>query len=819
MSNVRNAVELQSHFLDLGLSIELPEQMGGASSVGKHVTLLLDKEDTGPGRDAVNTPGGFARDPARLAPPRQGNAAHFFITGEKYFEAVYQAISKAQEHVWIAGWQVAWDVELQNFGSGRTRLIDVIQALNPKKVDVRFMIFGTQFDVPPIDDSHVAKTLQALGCKVLRAKGESDFSERIYSYFSHHQKCVIIDGKVAFLGGLDLAHGRRDDHTFPVVVDPQKRRINEMYNACVPPTREMSADELKWVSQGIQPGGAREPYGNAAKKVLDHNKRPRQPWQDVHLQIEGPAVFDVVTNYVRRWNGLTELPPKAYWVNDRTPPQVTGEKPIQHVGSTHISQYLPDKIPSASQPGVTVQILRSASADQNSREQRYSSMLPEAMRGKRSGAAQVDIQEAMLWAIEGAQHFIYIENQYFISKYGAEQVVDANGVPIKNPTLSDELRRANDAFAEEQGWLKTKGFYGTQTHQTEEVSNLIVQALGGRIAKAIREDKPFHVYLMIPLHSEGLLNSPMIMGVMHLTMQTLTFGTHSLINLIKRALVEKALGRSLDEIPSDELTSRVWGVPESEWSKYLTVLHARNFGQIPNGPMVSEQIYVHSKCLVADDNVAIIGSANINDRSLMGDRDSEIAAMVVDSASMQANLNGLKPSMVRGFARELRRSLWAKHLGWLEELPPSGAQPADVPKSVVDAPASEGSIRAIQRLARANSVAYEGVMPWLPRNSDERRKSDRSEDDLGSSIWPGWREARDDEKQPWSDRFSYPGGASIDQLVGKVKGFWCSYPYMWTQGQNNYDRRIALEFLSNVKPSEANTLVKNNDQDRNPAAG
>ena len=41
-----------------------------------------------------------------------------------------------------------------------------------------------------------------------------------------------------------------------------------------------------------------------------------------------------------------------------------------------------------------------------------------------------------------------------------------------------------------------------------------------------------------------------------------------------------------------------------------------------------ETIYVHSKLAIADDYSVIIGSANINDRSLMGDRDSEVAVVV-----------------------------------------------------------------------------------------------------------------------------------------------------------------------------------------------
>lgn len=36
------------------------------------------------------------------------------------------------------------------------------------------------------------------------------------------------------------------------------------------------------------------------------------------------------------------------------------------------------------------------------------------------------------------------------------------------------------------------------------------------------------------------------------------------------------------------------------------------------------QVYVHSKIMIVDDRYALIGSANINDRSLLGSRDSEV---------------------------------------------------------------------------------------------------------------------------------------------------------------------------------------------------
>lgn len=36
------------------------------------------------------------------------------------------------------------------------------------------------------------------------------------------------------------------------------------------------------------------------------------------------------------------------------------------------------------------------------------------------------------------------------------------------------------------------------------------------------------------------------------------------------------------------------------------------------------QVYVHSKLMIIDDREVLIGSANINDRSLLGSRDSEV---------------------------------------------------------------------------------------------------------------------------------------------------------------------------------------------------
>jgi len=62
-------------------------------------------------------------------------------------------------------------------------------------------------------------------------------------------------------------------------------------------------------------------------------------------------------------------------------------------------------------------------------------------------------------------------------------------------------------------------------------------------------------------------------------------------------------------------------------SEYIT-FHGLRTHSMLNGTMVTELIYVHSKLMIIDDNTVICGSANINDRSMVATRDSEIAVII-----------------------------------------------------------------------------------------------------------------------------------------------------------------------------------------------
>lgn len=84
---------------------------------------------------------------------------------------------------------------------------------------------------------------------------------------------------------------------------------------------------------------------------------------------------------------------------------------------------------------------------------------------------------------------------------------------------------------------------------------------------------------------------------------------------------------------------------------------------------VSEELYIHSKLLIADDRLVICGSANLNDRSQLGTHDSEIAVVIENGPQVSSTLNG-KPYRVSKFASSLRREVFRKHLGLLPHQDP-----------------------------------------------------------------------------------------------------------------------------------------------------
>ncbi|KAM9332110.1 phospholipase D1-like isoform 4-T5 [Pholidichthys leucotaenia] len=298
---------------------------------------------------------------------------------------------------------------------------------------------------------------------------------------------------------------------------------------------------------------------------IDRYTTPRMPWHDIASVVHGSAARDVARHFIQRWN-FTKRAKRKYRA-----PSYPYLLPKSHTTAQEQRYQVPNCINSK------VQILRSA-ADWSAGIKYH----------------EESIHNAYVHVIENSEHFIYIENQFFISC--------ADNIHIFN--------KIGDAIAE-------------------------------RIIKAYKEGKRYHVYVVTPLLPgfEGDINTgggSAIQAVMHFNYRTMNRGERSIISQLRKEMGD-------------------------HWINYFSICGLRTHAEL-EGRLVTELIYVHSKMLIADDNTVIIGSANINDRSMLGMRDSEVAVIVEDSETVASVMDG-QPYQAGKFALSLRLDCFKTILG------------------------------------------------------------------------------------------------------------------------------------------------------------
>jgi phospholipase D1/2 len=245
--------------------------------------------------------------------------------------------------------------------------------------------------------------------------------------------------------------------------------------------------------------------------------------------------------------------------------------------------------------------------------------------------------------------------------------------------------------------------------------------------------------------------------------------------------------------------------------EFVTLLNLRNWLQLGSS-YVTEQIYVHSKTMVVDDLYAIIGSANINDRSLLGERDSELAVLVFDEETHRADVNGAGSNQgVRKFAHQLRVDLWNKIFGFSDK-----TRPAVELQKAVEQPGAKDSWKLIQRRAELNARCFEASFNWIPRNMTGVGRSTEVghilptwSDELAAPKGAPWGQKGNIsaplpfQNDFWSRARQSPEAAS---QLKQVKGFIAAYPVAWIKGENvRFEYPTALVADNDAPPGAGDT--------------
>jgi phospholipase D1/2 len=175
-----------------------------------------------------------------------------------------------------------------------------------------------------------------------------------------------------------------------------------------------------------------------------------------------------------------------------------------------------------------------------------------------------------------------------------------------------------------------------------KIENQIGDAIVNRIIRANKEGTNWRAVILIPLMPgfQNTIDAPdgsSLRLIMYAQYYSLCRGETSIFGRLRNAGID----------PED----------------YISIYGLRGWGKMgPNSQLVTEQVYIHAKIMIVDDRVAIIGSANINERSMRGNRDSEVAAVIRDTEQYVITMGG-EPFMVGKFAHTLRMRLQLEHLG------------------------------------------------------------------------------------------------------------------------------------------------------------
>ncbi|KAL5727768.1 phospholipase D [Ranunculus cassubicifolius] len=521
---------------------------------------------------------------------------------------MFNAISQARRLIYITGWSVYHKVRLVRDvpNAPEITLGDLLKSKSQEGVRVLLLIWddptsrsilGYQKDgLMGTHDEETRRFFKHSSVQVVltpRSAGKRHSwakQQETGMIYTHHQKSVIVDAAagskrkiVAFVGGLDLCDGRYDSPQHPLF-----RTLETLHK-----------DDYHNPSYTGPTAGC-----------------PREPWHDLHCKIDGPAAYDVLTNFEERWykaskpRGISKLKKS----NDDALLKIDR---IQDIVGMFDAACTNENDPE----GWHVQVFRSIDSNsvkgfpKDPRDATNKNLVC----GK-NVLIDMSIHTAYVNAIRAAQHFIYIENQYFLgSSYNWTQYKDLGA------------------------------------------NNLIPMEIALKICNKIRAHERFAVYVVVPMWPEGIPTATATQRILFWQNKTMQMMYETIYKALEEAGLEQAF------TPQDYLNFFCLGNREAPTG------NDGSFGGSPtasNSPQALTKksrrfmIYVHSKGMIVDDEYVILGSANINQRSMEGTRDTEIAMGAYQPNHTWAGKGSLPRGQIHGY----RMSLWAEHTGGLEDL-------------------------------------------------------------------------------------------------------------------------------------------------------
>ena len=758
-----------------------------------------------------------------------------------YFKDLSEKLMQAKETIFITDWWLSPEVWLvrpvptttymalayQNKNKKETgpysRLMDILYQCANRGVKVYVLVYAECSLALTLNSAHSQHALEALHPNIQVERHPQNCTDLLWS---HHEKLVIIDQIIGYVGGLDLCWGRWDTHEHPIYEEPNEKQ-------------EYNFPAIDYSNARIRDFDKVEDY---LKESCDRNCEVRMPWHDVHSRLIGPVVADIARHFVERWNfsrfgtgsGITDIKQNASvskhnnqlkdtnTLDEEINKQETG-KPAFGFMQGIINQVNEKEKENALIPNEEEDNKESTDDSSNIFSGGMKMKGPTKLRAKRklnkgnevtiSGSSgggskgpvdytkkkgyeeEIALRERHLKNVEIIdEDHLYIPKGKTTGKLRGRRLKDNirkirqaqqnsasravtdintnsnnNNINIDDNELEVEEPKPVPSFynkfvkdigqsakTSQGGWFQNflgqpeekkletnvvnvnffkKGtksrvqvlrsaskwsvgigkkensilqgyyqlidnakhylyienqFFVSRAFSEEEradceyalsdvVENLIAFHIRKRIERAYLAKEKFRVFVFIPL-LPGFAGEPESSGTLQIILK------HTYAGICRNhgmSIIEQ-----LEKIMGDK------------WKDYIGFYSLRGHGMVKGEPR-TELVYIHSKLMIVDDKTVILGSANINDRSMLGTRDSEYAVMINETPKLNSKMDG-KDYKAANFAYTFRVNLFAEHLG----VDPSNGILAD--------PLSDEFLQLVQNTAHNNTMIYRKLWGCYP---------------------------------------------------------------------------------------------------------
>jgi phosphatidylserine/phosphatidylglycerophosphate/cardiolipin synthase-like enzyme len=210
-------------------------------------------------------------------PPRAGNSLEVLVDGAQALPRMAEALRRAERFVHLTGWHVAPHFELVR-GEAAVSVGGLLAEL-AERVPVRMLVWaGAPVPVFHPTRSEVRETVDGL---VRDTKIRCELDPREHPFHCHHEKTIVVDGELAFVGGIDLTDQAGDRF-------------------------DSSRHPARW----------------------------RLGWHDASTCLRGPAVADVNAHFALRWLEVT-----GERLEQAPPPAAAGNSTVQVVRTVAEDMY------------------------------------------------------------------------------------------------------------------------------------------------------------------------------------------------------------------------------------------------------------------------------------------------------------------------------------------------------------------------------------------------------------------------------------------------------------------------------------------------